>query len=103
MPHHHSTFHTDPTMRDLLVAFTRRLPAQVAQLRSLIAQNNPGEIRRIAHQLKGAGKSYGFPPITEHAAAIEQKLSASPASLPAAQPDLHALISYIENIEGYHG
>jgi HPt (histidine-containing phosphotransfer) domain-containing protein len=97
---HRSTFHDDPSMQELLAPFIARLAQHVQTLRFLIAQNNAEEIRRIAHQLKGAGKSYGFAPISAHAAAIEHAITTT-QTLPSALPDLEALLTYIENIEGY--
>ena len=80
--------------------FVQRLPGHVQHLRDLHAAGKTQELIRAVHQLRGAGKSFGFPPITTHAAALEDLLLAS-RPLPEITPALEQLIAYIEHIEGY--
>ena len=97
---HRSIFHDDPTMDELLAAFTQAPSRKWYELRKYMMEGNPEQIRRIAHQLKGAGKSYGYAPVTDYAGTIEEKLKIAP-NLGAVLPELDALLAYMEKIEGY--
>ena len=67
-------------MRDLQAAYRRNLPSLISELQtaaSALRVARAGadeEVRRLAHQLKGSGGSYGFPEVSDAAAAV---LSAS--------------------------
>lgn len=69
-----SQYQDDPDMRDLVREFAAGLPARAAELERLLGEGQLAELSRIAHQLKGAGGGYGFPLITERAAALESSL-----------------------------
>lgn len=69
-----STFEDDPDMMDIVQEFAAELPKRAAELRSLFEGDQLEALRTLAHQLKGAGGGYGFAPITEAAAALEQAL-----------------------------
>jgi len=53
------------------------------------------------HQLKGAGGGYGFPEITETAAAAEQRIRAAD-SIDAIALKVDSLIQTIRRVEGYN-
>ena len=61
-------------MRDLQSAYRRNLPALIGELETAASGLRVGraaadeDIRRLAHQLKGSGGSYGFPEVSEAAA-----------------------------------
>jgi len=61
----------DPDMADLIDEFVAGLPAQMAALRETFANNHLEKTRRLAHQLKGAGGSYGYPSVTDAAKTLE--------------------------------
>ena len=68
-----------------------RIEALKAARRELDGSLEPIEsVRRIAHTLRGSGATYGFPEITETAAALED---AGPAEFP------HALEKLLETIQ----
>ncbi len=69
-----SQYQDDPDMRDLVCEFAAGLPARAAEAERMHSEGNSAELARIAHQLKGAGGGYGFPLITERAAALESSL-----------------------------
>lgn len=77
----------DPQLPPELVAeYVTRLGAVRHELSTLLA--SPGgtdQIRRLAHQLRGSGASYGFPEVTAHAARVED---APPAELAARTREL---------------
>jgi HPt (histidine-containing phosphotransfer) domain-containing protein len=58
------------------------------------------ELRRLVHQLKGAGTGYGFPKITESAAKAEGLIKAT-AECQSVQSAVNDLIGLIRSIEGY--
>jgi len=99
-PPHRSTLAEHPDVGPVLPMFVRRLSGHVHSLRQCLAAGNSAELLRIVHQLRGAGKSFGFAPITAHAAAVEELLLAA-RPLPEAVPALEQLIAFIEHIEGY--
>ena len=97
---HRSLYADDPLMQPLITDFVARLTQHVTEIRRALADNDPKTLRQICHQLKGSGKSFGFPPITTHAAAILEKLHAGlPPSTAAA--DVAALLEYIEHIDNF--
>ena len=97
---HRSTLVDHPDVGPVLPLFVRRLPGHVQRLRAAQAAGNSAELVRIVHQLRGAGKSFGFEPITAYATAAEELLLAA-RPLPEIGPALEKLIDYIEHVEGY--
>lgn len=97
---HRSLYADDPLMQPLLIDFVARLAAQAADLRRALAADDADALRHFCHQLKGSGKSFGFAPISTHAAAALEKLH---AGLPprATASDITALLNYIEHIENF--
>jgi HPt (histidine-containing phosphotransfer) domain-containing protein len=72
-----SIYENDSDMVDLVRGFSAELPNRADLLEELLSQGHWTELRRLAHQLKGAGGGYGFPKITEVAASLEQALKQS--------------------------
>lgn len=68
-----STFGDDPDMMELVEFFVQQMPDRVASLQSSIDSGSLDELKTLAHQLKGAGGSYGFPQITESARRLEEQ------------------------------
>jgi HPt (histidine-containing phosphotransfer) domain-containing protein len=62
---------SDPGMRDLVAEFLDGLVNRVADLRSAHAEADWTRLLTLAHQIKGAGGSYGYPRISELATAME--------------------------------
>jgi two-component system, sensor histidine kinase len=87
-------------MRHAVVGFVSRLPARVHSLATLSANQDMEELRRLVHQLKGAGAGYGFPNITEAAKKTESLIKAT-AQCAAVQTAVNELIELIRGIEGY--
>jgi HPt (histidine-containing phosphotransfer) domain-containing protein len=94
---HRSLYAADPAISAILPAFHARLAQHLKTIHDLQQSNNLPELQRLMHQLKGAGKSYGYADISTHAANAEAALKSSPES---AAPHIHALVRYIENIDG---
>jgi signal transduction histidine kinase/DNA-binding NarL/FixJ family response regulator len=94
-----STFADDPDMAEIVDRFVASLPDRVAALRAEVAAGAAGRdaLRRLAHQLKGGADGYGFPAITEAAAAVEGAVvsGATDASVAAAVEALAALTARV--------
>ena len=76
----YSTFGDDPDYRQLVVYFVDELPHFAANLLEKAMASDWENLRRAAHQLKGAGGSYGFASLTLAAAQLEGTIvAAAPA------------------------
>ena len=67
----YSTLAGDPDLDELVGMFVSEMPERVAALESLVAAGDWDNLRRAAHQLKGAAGSYGFGQISPSAARLE--------------------------------
>lgn len=67
----YSTLGDDPDFGELVSMFVDEMPDRIALLEASFQQANRDELRRAAHQMKGAAGSYGFQPLTELAARLE--------------------------------
>lgn len=65
----------DPDMCELVDAFVRELPDRAKALSSAVREAEFEQVRRLAHQLKGACAGYGFPQIGRVAEGIEAQLN----------------------------
>jgi signal transduction histidine kinase/DNA-binding NarL/FixJ family response regulator len=95
-----SEFSGDDEMKEVLSEFVAGLPSQVKKLGELLDTQNMDELRRAVHQIKGAGGGYGFPTMTQTAAAAEQSIKSS-AGVDAIAGQVRGLIDLIRRIEGY--
>jgi CheY-like chemotaxis protein len=95
-----SEFATDQEMLDVLNEFVSGLPEQVKKLNDLVEQGNLDELRRAVHQIKGAGGGYGFPTLTQCAAAAEQSIKAA-SGAETVNAQVRELIQMIRSVEGY--
>lgn len=70
----------DPDMLDLVAEFVNGLPARIADLRQAYARLDWDALTRLAHQLKGAGGSYGYPDLSRLGALMEADFRAHSAT-----------------------
>lgn len=61
----------DPDMIDIVQQFVAELPGRLGKLRDALHSGDWDRLVVLAHQLKGAGGSYGYPDISEVARQIE--------------------------------
>ncbi|MBX3227536.1 MAG: response regulator [Labilithrix sp.] len=61
----------DADMTEIIHAFVKGLPDSIERAQVALASGDMVVLQRIAHQLKGAAGGYGFTPITEAAASLE--------------------------------
>lgn len=83
-------------MEELLKAlqadYLAGLPAKIATIRGFIDRGDLHEIRDSFHKLKGTGKTYGMPEVSELAALVERVCIDTPAqSVPAGELGLRLL------------
>jgi HPt (histidine-containing phosphotransfer) domain-containing protein len=95
-----SSLADDPEMTEAIDEFVATLPSRVSAVESLLDEGNLTELRRVVHQIKGAGGGYGFDPITRVAAEAERKLQKND-DLEQIKAELAALTALIRSVEGY--
>ena len=66
----------DPDLADLIDNFVEGLDRHVQTMRQALNNSDFELLQREAHQMKGAGGSYGYPKLTEVAKAIEDAAKA---------------------------
>jgi PAS domain S-box-containing protein len=67
----HSAFGSDPDMAGIIAEFVAQLPQRLTEMRQAAANNQWDALQRAAHQLKGAGWSYGYACLTDVARDLE--------------------------------
>lgn len=87
-----SDFADDPEMSELIEYFVSELPERAAAVNECLRAQRWEDLRRLAHQLKGASGGYGFAPLGDAAAALEADLDTQ-AALDAIQRDVDRLLS----------
>lgn len=99
-----SEFAGDPDMRELIELFVSEMPERVASLEALWRERQLEPLCRLAHQLRGAGGGYGFPPVSSAAGTLEEAIksvmtAASPStSLATVQQQVEELISICRRV-----
>jgi PAS domain S-box-containing protein len=68
----YSEYADDADLVELVDEFAAGLEADVESMRKVLENGDHDGLRRLAHQMKGAGGSYGYPMLTEAAKAIEE-------------------------------
>ncbi len=91
-----SQFIDDPEMTPIIGGFVERLPGQLDAMRRSLTDGQYDELQRLAHTLKGAGGSYGYPSLTEACRRLEdtvkmQDCRAAEAALSALAAQIHAV------------
>ncbi len=66
-----STLSSDPDMVELVELFLSEVPERLGTMAAACEQENWCDLRRVAHQWKGAGGSYGYPQLSAAAARVE--------------------------------
>lgn len=84
----------DPDLRDVVEEFVDGLPGRLDELKQAYAQLDWEMLTTLAHRLKGAGGSYGYPDISQLCAEMEQSFRSHHADeMTAWLTQLSALIS----------
>ncbi|MCL2701787.1 MAG: ATP-binding protein [Phycisphaerae bacterium] len=61
----------EPELADVIDSFVRQLPQRLAEMQQAFAAGAYNELTRLAHRVKGAGGSYGYPTLTNRAKELE--------------------------------
>ncbi len=70
-----SEFAGDPDMQELIKLFVDEMPQRIDTLLDCWRRGAVVELRRVAHQMKGACGGYGFPQVGHVAGALESSLA----------------------------
>ena len=62
---------TDPDLIDIVEEFVGGLAVRIAELRKAFGEQDWAQLTTLAHRLKGAGGSYGYPQISGVAGTLE--------------------------------
>lgn len=62
----------DPDLHDIIEEFVDGLSDRIVHLKLAFDELDWSQLRTLAHRLKGAGGSYGYPDISQLAARMEQ-------------------------------
>jgi HPt (histidine-containing phosphotransfer) domain-containing protein len=92
-----SEFSSDAEMREIIEMFVQELPQRIAELERAWRDSNLDEVKRFAHQMKGAAPGYGFDTVGQAAAALE-RAAATASDLDRAKADLDALINLCSRV-----
>lgn len=68
---------TDTDDLELIEMFLAELPVRIKSLSYAAESADFSQLNRLAHQLKGAAPGFGFDPIGEAAAVLEERLKTS--------------------------
>jgi len=69
-----SALASDPDLSELVEMYVDEMPQRIAAIQEALASGDWDELRRMAHQMKGAAGSYGFEAITPVAGAGEDTI-----------------------------
>jgi len=95
-----STLAGDPDLQKLVSNFVSYLPPRVGEILDLLRNDELDRVRKIVHQLKGTGGSFGFERLTDSAARVEQRILGGEA-LEAVRREIESLVDLVRSIEGY--
>ena len=88
-----SQFADDAEIAEILGGFVGRLAGQIDAMHAAHESGQHDALRRLAHKLKGAGGSYGYPCLTAVSGTLEEAAKACDASAEAAALDAVAAMS----------
>lgn len=70
----YSPLASDPDLSELVDMYVNEMPERITALQQMLGSGNWEELRRFAHQTKGAAGSYGFEPISPVAGRVEDSI-----------------------------
>ncbi|MDX9912896.1 MAG: Hpt domain-containing protein [Phycisphaerales bacterium] len=95
-----SQYANDPEMAELVEFFVSELPQRTQAIEAAMAESRAADLKRLAHQLKGAGGGYGYPAISSAAARVEEDVKQAGdrmlSELDQLRGDVEALLAICE-------
>lgn len=67
-------------LKSLRADYIAELPAKVASIQAMVREQRLEDVREAFHKLKGTGKTYGLPEVSELAALIEDTCRDKPSA-----------------------
>lgn len=86
----------DPEFAELVAYFRGELPARVRSIEGCVATQNTEDLRRLAHQIKGAAPGFGFTDVGQAAKRLEDRLreeDAGAATIERVRAEVDALVA----------
>lgn len=71
----YSRLGADPDLGEILQMFVDEMPRRVTSMLDHLNKGDREGVRQIAHQIKGAAGSYGFPAVSPAAGRVESVIS----------------------------
>jgi HPt (histidine-containing phosphotransfer) domain-containing protein len=68
----------DELLKTLHQDYLSSLPKKIVSIREQIQAGNPSDLRESFHKLKGTGRTYGMPEVSELSAVVEEVCSDYP-------------------------
>jgi HPt (histidine-containing phosphotransfer) domain-containing protein len=87
----------DPDYTELLELFSSEVAQRATEMQHLFARGDLEQLRVMAHQMKGAGRGYGFPELTDIAGRLEA--SCKTGDLAEVVSGLSDVVDYLLRIE----
>ncbi|WP_298267490.1 Hpt domain-containing protein [Geobacter sp.] len=95
------TVSVDPELMEIVPTFLEYRWQDVASLQDALAHEDSGLIRKIAHNLKGAGTSFGFNAVTGIGIRLER--AALTSNWPRISKFIDLLIEYLQQVQPVSG
>lgn len=95
-----SPLESHPVMRGILADYVADLPMQATAMVTSLARKDFDTLRRLTHQLVGAGGSYGFPELSRVAASAEKAIVAK-AAIESIACEVQSVIAVLRRVSGY--
>jgi DNA-binding NarL/FixJ family response regulator len=95
-----SVYADNQIVRRVLPGYVADLPKHVASMWAHLQSRRIDDLRRLVHQMKGSGGGYGFPKITQLAAAAEACITTQ-SQLDQIEASVRDLCETIRSVEGY--
>lgn len=86
-------------LKTLQKDYLASLPEKVLKIRAQIAATSAGDLRESFHKLKGTGRTYGLPEVSELAEVVENVCLTYPGEAPGAAS---LAVSILEDIHSAH-
>lgn len=91
----------EPELWDLIPEYLERRRTDVVRLREALDGDDLGTVRRLGHNLRGSGASYGFSRISQLGRSLEQ--AASEHDTAVARARIEELATHLDAIEPVRG